>query len=172
MIYENTLNPTAVLFREDQLFSRWVYLIMGVVALKLIFPGIGFENGLNGLQPSDDPRSYFVLTILGGIVASLLKMSTEVSATSVTVSFGWIPLFRTGINLQNIRSIEPCTYRPLRDTLGWGVRRSWRGETVLSARGSRAVRIVKDDGTVILIGSQKPDELAGVIESARRSLIF
>ena len=33
MIYENTLNPTAVLFREDQLFGRWVYLLLGLIGL-------------------------------------------------------------------------------------------------------------------------------------------
>ena len=172
MIYENTLNPTAVLFREDQLFGSWVYVIMGFIALKLVFPDMSLQDGLESLHPSDDPRTYVVLTVLAALVTALFKMSTEVSAACVTVSFGWIPIFRTRIMLQEIQSIEPCTYRPLRDTLGWGIRRSWRGETVLSARGNRAVRIVKNDGSVILIGSQKPDELAGVIEAARRSLLI
>lgn len=171
MIYENSLNPTAVLFREDQLFAGWVYVIFGFIAMKIIFPDFSIPNGLNGLTPSDDPRSYAVLSIMAAIVATLFKMSTEVSATCITVSFGWLPIFRTRISIQAIRSIEPCTYRPLRDTLGWGIRRSWRGESVLSARGNRAVRIVNEDGSVLLIGSQKPDELAGVIEAARRSLL-
>lgn len=172
MIFENTLNPTAVLFREDQTFAGWVYAIMGFVAFKILFPDFEFQNGTDGLDLTDDPRSYIILSILAAIVATLFKMSTEVSATCITISFGWIPIFRIQFQIQEIKCIEPCTYRPLRDALGWGIRRTWRGETVYSARGNRAVRIVRNDGSIVLIGSQKPDELAGVIESARRSLLI
>lgn len=171
MIYENALNPTAVLFREDQLFAPWVYVVLGAMAVRILFPDLSVREGFAGLTPSNDPGAYIVLTVIAMLTACLLRMSTEVTPTCVIVSFGWIPIYRMRIGIEEIRSVEPCTYRPLRDALGWGIRRTWKGETVLSARGSRAVRVIRPDGSVILIGSQQSEDLARTIEAARRSLM-
>lgn len=169
---ETALKPAATLYREDQLFALWVYFLLGFLGLKILLPDLFDTQDLNELRLSSDPASYAVLSVIGLITACLMKMTTEVSPQGIAISFGWLPIYRKSIAFHTIQSVEPCTYRPLIETLGWGIRRSWRGESVLSARGNRAVRITCKDGSVILIGSQRPDELASVIESTRRSLMI
>jgi hypothetical protein len=59
-------------------------------------------------------------------------------------------------------------YRPIADHGGWGIRSGRDGERALTARGNRGVRLVLADGTRLLIGSQRPEELAETIERACR----
>ena len=172
MIFESALKPSAIVFREEQLFAPWVYALMGLVALRILFPEFGQGGDFHALRLANDPGAYVVLFVTILITACLLKMATEVSPAGVAVSFGWLPIYRTNILLHEIQSAEPVAYRPLRETLGWGIRRNWQGQVVLSARGNRAVKITRRDGSVILIGSQKPEELATIIDSTRRSLMI
>jgi len=59
-------------------------------------------------------------------------------------------------------------YRPILDYGGWGIRAGRDGERVLNARGDRGVRLELADGSSLLIGSQRPEELAETLERARR----
>ncbi|MFM7319505.1 MAG: hypothetical protein ACKO5E_21365 [bacterium] len=169
---ETALKPALTIYREDQLFAPWVYLILGLIGGNLIFPHLPPLKNINDIRPTTDPANYAVFTVILLITACLMKMTTEVGPDGLCISFGWLPIYRTHVKLHEIKSIEPCTYRPLFDTLGWGIRRTWKGETVLSARGNRAVRITRNDGSVLLVGSQKAEELAAVIDSTRRSLMI
>jgi hypothetical protein len=62
--------------------------------------------------------------------------------------------------------LEVVSYRPLADYWGWGIRSGRDGERVLNARGNRGVRIDLSDGTRLLVGSQRPEALAVVLERA------
>ena len=169
---DTALKPAMTIYREDQLFAPWVYLLLGMIALNLLFPQIPPLRNINEIRPSSDPATYVVISVIALITACMLKMTTDVGPDGINVSFGWLPIYHTRIRMDEIKIVEPVTYRPMIDTLSWGIRRSWKGETVLSARGNRAVRITRLDGSVLLIGSQKNDELAAAIESTRRSLMI
>ena len=95
-------------------------------------------------------------------------MTTEVTPTEVRVWFGWVPIYRRAVPITNIHAIEVVQYRPIVDYGGWGIRAGRDGERVLNARGNRGVRLELADGTRLLIGSQRPEELAETIERARR----
>jgi hypothetical protein len=57
-------------------------------------------------------------------------------------------------------------YRPLADYWGWGIRKGRDGERVLNARGNRGVWIDLADGSRLLVGSQRPEDLASALERA------
>jgi hypothetical protein len=59
-------------------------------------------------------------------------------------------------------------YRPIADYGFWGVRAGRDGERAFIARGNRGVRLELIDGTKILIGSQRPEALASVLDGALR----
>jgi hypothetical protein len=98
----------------------------------------------------------------------MLQMTTEVTATELRVWFGWIPIYRRAIAITNIPRSGVVRYRPILDYGGWGIRIGRDGERVLNARGDRGVRLELADGTKLLIGSQRPEELAETLERARR----
>jgi hypothetical protein len=94
----------------------------------------------------------------------LLELTVTVRPTEIDIRFR--PLTRRRIPFVALRSCEARTYRPLREYGGWGVRRSWKGGWAYNVRGNRGVQLQLEDGTSILIGSQRADELAAAIQSA------
>ena len=94
-------------------------------------------------------------------------MTTEVTPTEVRVWFGWVPIYRRAVSISGIQSHAVVEYRPIADYGGWGIRAGRDGERVLNARGNRGVRLELADGSRLLIGSQRPEELAETIERAR-----
>lgn len=61
-----------------------------------------------------------------------------------------------------ISSVEAVRYDPERDYGGYGIRTTREGKAFI-ASGDRGVRIHLADGSVLILGSQRPDELARVL---------
>jgi hypothetical protein len=105
------------------------------------------------------------------LVVGVLHMTTEVAAGECQVTFGWIPTVRRRYSLSQVIQVEQVNYRAIRDHGFWGVHHLKNGECVLTARGSCAVRLHMADGNRVLIGTQRPEELAGVIERERQQAV-
>jgi hypothetical protein len=159
-----TLQPAAIVYREEQYFDWRIY---SVIALGEMLTGLGlsrgrvwsFEFGLGlGLG----------LTLLMLVIIFLLHMTTEVTPTDLRVWFGWIPTYRRLVPVDTVRSVEVVTYRPIADYGFWGIRSGRDGERALIARGNRGVRLELTDGSKLLIGSQKPELLAAAIDRSLR----
>jgi hypothetical protein len=170
-----SLNPVAVVYREEQNFEWWVYLL---VALTEAFAGATlawvYQSGANPVGQGGLTGLVLSLASLGGIalpimiVVGLLRMTTEVTPSVVRIWFGWIPTYRRFVVIGTIKKIEVVSFRPIVDHGGWGIRSGRDGERVLDARGNRGVRLELSDGSKLLIGSQKPEVLALAIEGALR----
>jgi hypothetical protein len=159
-----TLQPATALFREEQYFDWRVYAMIASVEF---FTALGLLHG----------RAWSTELFLGLVVGTglllflavfLLHMTTEVTPTDVRVWFGWVPVYRRVVPLEGIRRGEPATFRPIADYGFWGIRSGRDGERALIARGNRGVRLELADGSLLLIGSQRPDELAQALQNALR----
>jgi len=157
-----TLQPATALFREEQYFDWRAYaLIASVEALTAL-----------GLLH----RSAWSVDLLPGLIIGtglllflavfLLRMTTEVTPSDVRVWFGWAPIYRRLVPLEGIKRVEPATFRPIADYGFWGIRSGRDGERALIARGNRGVRLELADGSLLVIGSQRSDELARAITTA------
>ncbi len=159
-----TLIPEAALFREEQYFDWRVYSAIGLMEA---LTGVGLARG----QASSGE---FVLGMVIGLVllmllvVFLLYMTTEVTPTDVRVWFGWAPTYRRLVPIGSVCRIEVVTYRPIADFGFWGIGSGRDGERALIARGNRGVRIELNDGTKLLIGSQRPEALALALEQGLR----
>jgi hypothetical protein len=94
----------------------------------------------------------------------ILELTVTVRPSEIDIRFR--PLTRRRIPSGEVRSCEARAYRPLREYGGWGVRRGWKGGWAYNVRGDRGVQLVLEDGSSILVGSQRADELAAAIRSA------
>ncbi len=159
-----TLQPATALFREEQYFDWRVYALIASVealtALGFLQRGAWSHELLLGLAVGTG--------LLLGLAVFLLHMTTEVTPTDVRVWFAWVPVYRRVVPLQDIRRVEHATFRPIADYGFWGIRSGRDGERALIARGNRGVRLELADGSLLLIGSQRPEELAQAIQSALR----
>jgi hypothetical protein len=66
------------------------------------------------------------------------------------------------ISTESLAQYEVQSYRPLGDYGGWGIRYG-HGSKAYNVSGNRGVMLVLSDGQKLLIGSQKPDDLANAI---------
>ena len=159
-----SLQPPAVVFREEQYFDWRVYT---VIALLEVLTGLGLVRGRTGSLE-------FALGLVIGLaflmilIVFLLHMTTEVTPTGVRVWFGWAPTYRRIVSIGTVRSIEVVTYRPIADYGFWGIRAGRDGDRALIARGNRGVRLELTDGTRLLIGSQRSEALALAMEHTLR----
>jgi hypothetical protein len=103
----------------------------------------------------------FAVAVVVAVWFLRLKLVTEVRDNGLYICFVWLWPERT-ISWDQVRSVETRTYRPIRDFGGWGVRWAARG-IVYHARGNRGARMVLASGERVLVGSQRPEELARAI---------
>jgi hypothetical protein len=156
-----------VVFREEQYFDWRVYCLF---ALLELFTGLVVVRG-HGWSREIVLGLIIGLALLMLVIIFLLHMTTEVTPTNVRIWFGWAPTYRREVPIATIRSIDVVTYRPIADYGFWGIRTGRDGERALIARGNRGVRLELTDGTRLLIGSQRPEELAATMDRALRSSI-
>ena len=145
-------------FREEQRFE-WFWTAMFCVPALIVGYGLYRQVWLN--QPLISGALLWPAFAVAVVVAfwfSQCKLVTEIRGDGLFISFVWLWPERT-IAWDQIRGVETRTYRPIRDFGGWGVRSATRG-IVYHARGNRGVRLVLASGERVLIGSQRPDELA------------
>lgn len=171
MSMATAIHPPAAIYREEQNFGWWVYALLGLMAAIGVLAAFSVRP-TEPIDPSglkvEIPLVLAVGLILPSVlVAGVLRMTTEVVPSQLSVWFGWIPTYRRVVPVGEISSLEVVRYRPIRECGGWGIRTGPEGERVLNARGDRGVRILLRDGTRLLIGSQRPDELARALEEAR-----
>ena len=163
-----TLQPPAAVYREEQYFDWRCYALIALVGL---FTGLGLLRGR--IWSGEVALGLLIgLAFLMFVVVFLLHMTTEVGTAGLRVCFGWAPTYPRIVSIDTIRSVEVVNYRPIADYGFWGVRAGRDGEKAFIARGNRGVRLELIDGTKLLIGSQRPEALASVIDGALRPETF
>ena len=162
------IQPPSAIFREEQRFGWWIYALLALMMALAwaMFESRGLVGARNNLQLLLGVSVGFTLPVV--MVVGVLRMTTLVTPTDVRVWFGFIPTYRRDIPISSIARVEVVVYRPIADCKGWGVRTGPDGERVLNARGNRGVRLYLVDGSKLLIGSQRAEQLALAVEGALR----
>ena len=165
-------NTTETFDEEQQFRQPWVWLPLLIITIGLIGMFVyGLYVQLYLGQPwGDRPMtdSGLIITailsslLMGGTVwlFYVLKLITRVDAGGVYVRF--FPLTRKRIPFENITSCQARTYRPIREYGGWGIRFSRKG-MAYNVHGDTGVQLTFKQGKPLLIGSQRPEQLAAVI---------
>jgi hypothetical protein len=156
----------AVLFEERQHPGAWTRaLLLSLPAAPLY----GFVRQVVFGQPFSKPMSGAGLGLLAaGTTAALavlwnMELVTQVRPGELDVRF-W-PFARRRIPANEIVSCEVRTYRPIREYGGWGVRYGFGG-MAYNMSGNRGVQLELAGGKRVLIGSQRPEELAAALRAA------
>lgn len=146
------------MFFEKQSLSpivQYVVAFFGIISFAVII--LGFRNYM-GFTPSDRAIiaiSFFAIASIFALVLTL-RMHTTVSDGSLKVRF-W-PFSRLTVPIADVKQSEIIQYDPLSDFGGWGVRPGLGG-IIYSVRGRSAVKVVRNGGSLIYIGTGKPEEL-------------
>ena len=171
-----TMRPAASVFHEEQHFDWRVYALIAAIELISGYVAVLATRHWSPVAELLSHRWSFeftlslvlVVTLPFLLVFGLLQMTTEVTPSEVRVSFGWIPIYRRAVAITSIQRHRVVEFRPIADHGGWGIRTGRDGERVFSARGNQGVRLELADGSKLIIGSQRSEELAESIERALR----
>lgn len=95
-------------------------------------------------------------------------LDTEVRDYGVSIRFR--PFHRKWVvfGFGGIRNAEACTYRPLRDYGGWGIRYGKMGKAY-NVSGNKGVMLTLTDGKMVLIGSNDHEVLSQLVNERLQS---
>lgn len=96
---------------------------------------------------------------------SAAKMRTTVDATGINIAL--LMFIRRRIAFAEIKTADAVQYDPLRDYGGWGLRMGPKGKAY-NMRGDRGVQLVLENGSRVLIGSQREQELEAAVRAGLR----
>lgn len=92
-----------------------------------------------------------------------VRLTTRVQGGKIVVAMRGLWRSRT-IKIADVKSVKPVTYDPVSDFGGYGIRSGRSGKAYI-ALGNEGVRLELASGPSILVGSQKPQQLADAIRS-------
>jgi hypothetical protein len=162
----STTAPVA--FHEEQRFRQfWIWiLILGVAALQWwgwiqqILLGQPF-----GDNPAPDWMVWLLWALFGiGLPLSFVYLRLVIEVDDQGVWLRYVPLTQRVIRFDEIDRCEATDYQPLRQYGGWGIR-GLGSNRAYNVSGSQGVRLHLRDGSVVVIGSQRSQELALAIDA-------
>jgi hypothetical protein len=154
----------APLFVESQRFrSLWMWLPMAVVIAIAANTWRTLGHGPTW------PIAMFGLLVVGFVVFLLLLAQLTVEVRSDGVYARFAPFHRDArfFPFDEIVAHRAVTYRPIVDYGGWGIRRGRNG-SAYNMSGNRGVLLTFRDGTTLLLGSRRADELDAAIDRGKR----
>ncbi|HEX8329464.1 MAG TPA: hypothetical protein VF629_18145 [Hymenobacter sp.] len=158
-----TDNPTLPLFTETQVMGRhWWWLALVIAALGF-FPSL--------LMP--ETATFWVRSgpvFIGAAAGSLLwLMRLETRIDAAGIHYRYLPLLNRWRHWPwtEFRQVRPRTYSPLGDFGGWGIR-GFPGNLAYNVWGVHGLQLVFQSGDRLLLGTQRPEELAATLQALGR----
>jgi len=158
---------TKPLFHEEQsLRQRRLLILTAIPPVTMLLLAI-WQVGLGhpwGKQPMSNAGivgwTIFLWLIYFRLIS--VKLVTEVLPNELSVAMrGLWRSYR--ISLAAVQSVHAVTFDPISDWGGYGVRSTARGKAFI-AGGNKAVELALKKGGVVLVGSQRPEELAQALD--------
>jgi hypothetical protein len=157
------------MFHETQKPRQWwiAAIILGIAALMWwAFVQQIILGHTVGSNPAPDAL-LIVLWIVVGIGFPLgwlrVRMITCVNADTLTIRYA--PFMTRQIPLDEIAGFGVRTYDPVHEYGGWGIRMWFGGQRAYNVSGNRGVDVILHNGDRILIGSQRPRDLAQALDA-------
>jgi hypothetical protein len=159
---------TPVLYKEEQLWRSSppilvIVLLVAVLSWAFFIWIVGLGGSL-GATPTPDWLAWAIL-VFGGLLfpylALTLKQTVEVHPDAVTVQT--TPVSRYVIPYRDIVRVEALTRSALRNYTNQAIGSGQGTHTAYTVMGDKGVELERADGSFILLGSERPEELAAAI---------
>lgn len=159
-------------FHEVQALRQWhARLVLAMPPAAMLFIAVRqlvFHRPW-GSPPMSDGGVIFLTVLLVAVYLRLITVRLVTDIRSGELFVGLQGLWRKRrLPLADIRSAIEVQYDPAAEYGGYGIRSSAKGLAYI-ASGNRGVQLELNDGRKLLIGSQRPGELAQSIMEARNS---
>lgn len=170
-----------LIYSEEQSFreSFVPWLMLGSIVVMVGGFGLAFYEQLYLGRTTVDKTidnellwsSILSLAVLSGVFLFILnrKLITEIWTDGIRYKFAPFVRKLKHIPLSEIASVEVEKYRPLLEFGGWGVRKRFLSrKTAYNISGNMGMRVIKKNGSQIVFGTMKPDELKRAIAKMKQ----
>ena len=144
----------------DSLFNKFIILLVTVLLGKISYNA--YQNGF-------DFASIFSIAIL--ILCILLfvvfRVKTTISQESIQVQIVPFNVYNKTFYWNEIRKVEVVTYSAIKEYGGWGYRVRKNGKAI-NPSGDKGLKIHFKNGTHLLVGTRKVDEMQQFLKSIKR----
>jgi hypothetical protein len=163
------MNEFALTFNEEQKFGLWLRIInvlsMIVVAVIVFLAHNSIpEEQINTPIVICNIAIGFFIPLVLALLFAMLKLQTQVRDDGLYVRFFPFHIKFKKFTKDQIAECCSRTYRPIHEYGGWGIRFGKSGKAY-NVSGNQGVQLVLSNGKKLLIGSQRPEELASVINA-------
>ena len=160
-----------LIFREVQAFGSLLRaLLVILMAVSVVIFAIALWETItnpkttNTLVPTLLSIIAMAIPIAVTILFFILKLETEVRSDGLYVRFYPMHIRFRKFTRKELAEHYCRTYKPILEYGGWGIRCSFTGKgKAYNVSGNKGVQLVLTNGKKLLIGSQKPDDLAAAI---------
>ncbi len=154
------------IFKEEQSYrGTWVFYLV----LMLEIPTIVIVSVLVLTNESERQEGIIALaaivTVMASVMALLFNVRLETRIDEKGIHYHYFPFVKWRlIEKPSVRSAKVTTFSPITDHGGWGIKgnRTTKAYTVM---GDSGLLIDLGEKRKVLIGTQKPKELAEFIEN-------
>ncbi len=167
-----------LLFREEQPMRQsalpWIIIPVWLFITAVFAYGF-YQQFYIGKPFGDEPMSnngllvtgILTIILVGGIIVVLMSGTLVTEVWTDGIRYLFTPFIRKikHIPLTDIASAEVGKYRPLTEFGGWGFRkRIFARKTAYNIGGNLGLRIIRKNGSQVLFGTRKKDEMKRAIE--------
>lgn len=122
-----------------------------------------------GQNPAPDWLVWLIWLLVGiGLPLLFGRVSLVLDVTADQVRIRYRPFSRRVIPLDDIARVQARTYNAVKEYGGWGIKGWSKEKMAYNVSGNRGVELTLKDGRRVMLGSQRADELAAVIDAERR----
>lgn len=156
------------IFHEQQRTIQW--WIWSIVVLVTIAYGWSFYRQIIlgnpiGKNPAPNEVMYLLLIIPLALIFLLLFLALKTSIDHIGIKIHYRPFLRRHYQWEQIKRIEVIDYNPIREFGGWGIRYGIKKRNkAYTVSGNHGLSVELNDGTRILIGTRKAEELTDFLK--------
>lgn len=154
-------------FEEKQRFTQWWLWLILLAAC--IFPFIPVMMGLD--SKTDQWLGLLAMSILLFLIVGLLfllQLKTTVDDEGIHYQFIPFHFKQKTILWKDIKSAEVRKYEPLKEYGGWGIKGFSKKNWAYNVKGNIGLQLVLKTGDKILLGTQKEEDLKGILKSFKK----
>jgi len=154
------------IYTERQRFNQWwVWLI--IIGINVISIAVSWQSiSSHGLNFSNTFRLAITFLIL--VFFLCLKLETRINNSGIEVRFFPFHLSFIKISWNDIASVEVRTYSPISEYGGWGIKYGAKAGKAYNVSGNKGIQLQLKDGSKLLIGTNKEEEVAKVLKSLQQ----
>lgn len=143
----------------DSTFNKIILILIIILLGKTVYNAI--IEGFNTISIFS-----VVVLFLGVLVFIVFKLKTTITEKGIEAKITPFNVYNKTFNWSEIKKCEVVKYSAVKEYGGWGYRRSKNG-IAINPSGDKGLKIFFKDGTQILLGTKKPDELSEFLKSIK-----